>query len=203
MEFNEKLQQLRKSRGLTQEELAEALFVSRAAVSKWESGRGYPALDSLKQLSRFFAVSIDELICPEEMISAAEEEKKESLNGVVSLICGILDAMAGLLLLLPVFGNGKDSPASVSLFALTGVKPWIKAAFIALVALTALNGVCGAVVSRFSRPVWNRHRIVTGMALSLLGTAVFLLTRQPYAGVIYLAVMAAKGLLLLKGKLKP
>ena len=203
MEFNEKLQQLRKSRGLTQEELAEALFVSRAAVSKWESGRGYPALDSLKQLSRFFAVSIDELICPEEMISAAEEEKKESLNGVVSLICGILDAMAGLLLLLPVFGNGKDSPASVSLFALTGVKPWIKAAFIALVALTALNGVCGAVVSRLSRPVWDWHRIVTGMALSLLGTAVFLLTRQPYAGVIYLAVMAAKGLLLLKGKLKP
>ena len=45
MEFSEKLQELRKSRNLTQEELAEALFVSRTAVSKWESGRGYPSID--------------------------------------------------------------------------------------------------------------------------------------------------------------
>ena len=45
MEFSEKLQELRKSKSLTQEELAEALFVSRTAVSKWESGRGIRALD--------------------------------------------------------------------------------------------------------------------------------------------------------------
>jgi len=38
VDFNEKLQKLRKQRGLTQEELAEALFVSRTAISKWESG---------------------------------------------------------------------------------------------------------------------------------------------------------------------
>ena len=71
MEFNEKLQELRKSRSMTQEELAEALFVSRTAISKWEQGRGYPSLDSLKEISKFFSVSVDDLVCSEEIISAA------------------------------------------------------------------------------------------------------------------------------------
>ena len=61
MEFNEKLQQLRKSKGLTQEELAQAIYVSRTAVSKWESGRGYPNIDSLKELAKFFSVTVDSM----------------------------------------------------------------------------------------------------------------------------------------------
>ena len=71
MEFNEKLQELRKSKGLTQEELAQAIFVSRAAVSKWESGRGYPNIDSLKELAVFFSITVDELISPNEILTAA------------------------------------------------------------------------------------------------------------------------------------
>ena len=53
MEFNEKLQELRKNKNLTQEQLAEMSFVSRTAISKWESGRGYPSIDSLKEMSNF------------------------------------------------------------------------------------------------------------------------------------------------------
>ena len=53
MEFNEKLQELRKNKNLTQEQLAEMLFVSRTAISKCESGRGYPSIDSLKEISNF------------------------------------------------------------------------------------------------------------------------------------------------------
>ena len=52
MEFHEKLKELRKNKGLTQEELSEALFVSRTAISKWESGRGYPGIDSLKEIAK-------------------------------------------------------------------------------------------------------------------------------------------------------
>ena len=72
MEFGEKLQELRKARSLTQEQLAEALYVSRTAVSKRESGRGYPSIDSLREVSRFFSVTIDELISPDEVVSAAQ-----------------------------------------------------------------------------------------------------------------------------------
>jgi transcriptional regulator with XRE-family HTH domain len=73
MEFHEKLQALRKGRGLTQEEAAEALFVSRTAVSKWESGRGYPNIDSLKALAGFYGVTIDELLSGDEVLTIAGE----------------------------------------------------------------------------------------------------------------------------------
>ena len=56
MEFNERLQELRKQKGLTQEELAKELYVSRTAVSKWESGRGYPGIESLKMIAKFFSL---------------------------------------------------------------------------------------------------------------------------------------------------
>ena len=61
MEFNEKLQELRKSKGLTQEELAQAIYVSRTAVSKWESAQCYPDISLIPQLAEIFKISIDEL----------------------------------------------------------------------------------------------------------------------------------------------
>ena len=200
MEFNEKLQELRKSRSMTQEELAEALYVSRTAISKWEQGRGYPSLDSLKEISRFFSVSIDDLICSEEIINVAADEKKECMDKYISLICNTLDILLVLLLLLPVFGNGTESPASVSLYAITGISTWIKIIFIVLIVVAVLNGIYGVIISRFEKQVWNCHRLVTGMVLSISCAAVFILTRQPYAGIICLAVLVVKGLLIAKGR---
>lgn len=62
MDFGMKLQSLRKEKGLSQEALAERLNVSRQAVSKWESGAGYPEMDKLILISDLFGVSIDYLI---------------------------------------------------------------------------------------------------------------------------------------------
>lgn len=200
MEFNEKLQKLRKSRSLTQEELAEALFVSRTAVSKWESGRGYPSIDSLKEISRFFSVSIDELICPDEIVTAAENEKREFVSRYISLICSALDILLAILLFLPVFGNGAGSAGAVSLFALNGINPLVKNTFAAVIILTVLNGICGAIIAQFDRPVWNRHRIITGSVLSILAAAIFIITRQPYAGIICFSFLIIKGFLMIRVK---
>ena len=196
MEFSEKLQELRKSRSMTQEELAEALFVSRTAVSKWESGRGYPSLDSFKEISRYFSVTIDELICSDEMITVAENDKKVFICKYVSLICNALDILLAILLFIPVFGNGTGSPETVSLFRLTGTSPWVKIVFIAIISITILNGICGVIIASFNKPVWNRHRLITGVALSILAVVVFIVTRQPYAGIVCFAFLIIKGFLI-------
>lgn len=62
MIFSEKLLILRKSKGLTQEELAEYLSVSRQAIAKWESGQVYPDISNLIQISSFYKVTIDYLV---------------------------------------------------------------------------------------------------------------------------------------------
>ena len=200
MEFNEKLQELRKSKGLTQEELAEKLFVSRTAISKWESGRGYPSLDSLKEIARFFSVTIDDLICSDEMISVAENEKREFADKYVSLICSVMDILPIMLLFIPAFGNGTASPETVSLFGLTGIAPWLKTVFAVIIGITILNGICGAIIANFSKPVWNRHRLVTGVGLSILSVTVFIVTRQPYVGIVCFAFLVIKGFLIVKVK---
>ena len=199
MEFNEKLQELRKSKGLTQEELAQAIFVSRTAVSKWESGRGYPNIDSLKGLAKFFCVTVDELISPDEIIAAADEEKRELIGNYTSLLCHVMDVFTALLLFIPVFGNGAEKQ-SVSLFVLSNTPLWIKIVYTVVISLTVLNGICGLIISRFDKPLWSKHRLITGIALSVIVCLLFIITRQPYAGVFCFAILMIKGCLIFRRK---
>lgn len=67
MKFHEKLQQLRKEKGLSQESLAEVLGVSRQAVSKWESGSTYPEMEKLITLSDLFGVTLDSIVKDSEL----------------------------------------------------------------------------------------------------------------------------------------
>ena len=81
MTFGEKLKKLRNDNQLTQDELAEKIFVTRTAISKWETDKGYPSIDSLKQLSNLFHISIDELI------SDTDIENKRLLDEAQSRKC--------------------------------------------------------------------------------------------------------------------
>ena len=78
MAFSEKLYELRKKRGLSQEELAEALDVSRQAISKWESGRAMPEAGKLLTVSEYFGVSLDELMREDpQTIQSVPQERND------------------------------------------------------------------------------------------------------------------------------
>ena len=62
MELGEKLKQARAAAGLTQEQVAEALLVTRQTISNWENGRTYPDIESVVRLSEVYALSLDELL---------------------------------------------------------------------------------------------------------------------------------------------
>lgn len=78
MKLSEKLMQLRRQSGMTQDELAAKLFVTRTAVSKWENDKGYPGIDSLKLLSQVYGVSIDDLISEEDVASAQSAKRRRT-----------------------------------------------------------------------------------------------------------------------------
>ena len=195
MEFHENLQALRKQRGLTQEELAAELFVSRTAISKWESGRGYPSIDSLKAISRFFGVSIDGLLSGEEVLSLAQEDQKRSGARLRDQVFGLLDCGAGLLLFLPVFGQQTGNQVrAVNLFSLFPSRPWLGGLFLCAIVLTAGLG-CGILALQGWEHPWKRP---VSLALSALGVLLFLLARQPYAGAFFLFFLLIKVFFLIK-----
>ena len=75
MEFNNKLYELRKQKGLSQEELANRLNVSRQTISKWEVGESTPDMEKLVAISDLFEVSLDELVKGEEPKLAEPSEQ--------------------------------------------------------------------------------------------------------------------------------
>ena len=80
MTFKEKLVKLRKLKGLTQDELASAVGVSRQAVYKWESGQSYPEVPKLVELKLIFGISIDDLLDESYEVVLPEKKKRKRLS---------------------------------------------------------------------------------------------------------------------------
>lgn len=199
MEFNEKLQELRKKRGLTQEELAEALFVSRTAISKWESGRGYPSIDSLKEISKFFSVTIDELLSGEKLISIAEKENKSNIQRICNLLYGIMDLLSFMLIVLPLYPNPINGYIySVNLFFYGEVTSFQILFYWILYTALIIVGITKIFLTKFQ--IEKGQNIVTNisMGLSTITVLVLSLTREAYAIIIVFILLIIKGILLLK-----
>lgn len=199
MEFNEKLQELRKQKGLTQEELAEKLFVSRTAVSKWESGRGYPNIDSLKEIAGFFSVTIDELLSTDEMLTIAEEDSKQKQNHLRELVFGLFDVSTLLFFFLPLFGQriGK-AVHEVALLSLTEISTYIKIAYFIITIGITIFGILILALQNCNAPAWTKNKYRISLILNAVGTVMFIATKQPYAATILFVFLTIKALTLIK-----
>jgi transcriptional regulator with XRE-family HTH domain len=199
MEFNEKLQELRRLKGFTQEEVAEALFVSRAAVSKWESGRGYPGIDSLKAISRLYSVTVDELLSGDELLSIAEEDTKLKEKRLLDLVFGLLDISILALLFLPLFAQTTDALIrGVSLLSLTDTALYIRALYFSFIAGSTVLGVLTLALRECRNHFWINHKSKISLLLSALGTFFFILTPHPYAAAFVFIFLVIKALMLTK-----
>ena len=199
MEFNEKIQELRKQKGLTQEELAEFLYVSRTAISKWESGRGFPNIESLKAISKFFSVSLDELLSGEEILAIAEKDHKEKERTILDLVFGLLDCGMALLLFLPFFGQKADGVIrEISLLALSEVQPYLKTAYIAFVGIMIVLGIITLALQNCRQRLWTKSKSNFSLTLSAVGVCLFIVSQQPYAAVFVFVFLIIKALMLIK-----
>lgn len=198
MEFNEKLQELRKKRNLTQEELASKLYVSRTAISKWESGRGYPSIESLRMISEFFSVSIDDLLSSNEALSIAEKNNRKNEKQLTSLVLGLLDLSMLLILFLPLFAQrAGEAVTPSSLMSLDGVQPYIKVSYFILVISTSLFGAVTLALQGFCATLWLKLKGIISLSLGILVVILFMITLQPYASVFAFALLTIKAILLL------
>lgn len=119
MELKEKLVDLRKKKGLSQAELAEAINVSRQAISRWEVGSAIPSADKLMWLSKFYEVSMDELmgVGTDDKLSAKEEQQIISKKPVISkkiaiILCAIMVSIGIVVwILFAIYKNQESSEA--------------------------------------------------------------------------------------------
>lgn len=199
MEFYEKLQTLRKQKGLTQEELAQKLYVSRTAISKWESGRGYPNIDSLKAIAACFSVTVDELLSGDEILSIAEQEQKQKKIRWFDWMFGLLNISTVLLFVLPWFGQRVEGELQeVPLWGLTAVAPYMRFLYMDAVCSLVLSGVLLLVLSDSRWAFWAEYKHRLSLLLYGIAILLFILGSQPYAAVLLFAFLSIQVLLLLK-----
>ena len=199
MEFNEKLQELRKARGLTQAELAEALFVSRTAISKWESGRGYPSIDSLKQIANYFSISIDELLSGERLITIAENENRTNLKNMGNMLFGVVDIFSFIMIILPLYPNKIDDYIySVNLFNYTQTAIFNLVIMWSFYLALILIGISKILLTQLN--IEKGQKVITNISLVLgiLAVLYLALTRVAYAITVVFVLLITKVMLLFK-----
>jgi len=194
MELGEKIKKLRRSKNLTQEELGEKLNISRVAISKWETGRGYPNIDSLLLLAKIFDVSVDSLLSTEEVITIAKEEIINEKDSTCSKIIALFNFMPLSLLFLPFFRSLGENEVFCSVFLFQSKSTSTLSLIFYFISIFASIGVAFTVL------FWNAFTLKEKVLLSILSLSflvlVFALTLQPYPATLAICLIVSELLFL-------
>ena len=124
MNFNEKLINLRKSKGLSQEEMGNELKVSRQTISNWENAKTYPDIISIIKLSDLYQISLDELLKGDDKMIEHLNESTNIVSSNKKLICvAIINIILffGLVIFNTIISNNKYLLASVLVIAMCSI----------------------------------------------------------------------------------
>lgn len=194
MELSEKIQKLRKEHNLTQEQLAEQLFVSRTAVSKWETGRGMPSMESLQMIAKLFNITLDDLLRAEEVITIAENENKENISRFASLIDGIFNTTAIVGLLLPLYKVELNNVFySVPLHQFQG---WLAVLYWIFPVAMAICGIIQIMINKSEREKIKRSVNAAGLILNACAIFILIFGGQPYPAAMFFTLLLIKGAVL-------
>ena len=199
MEFGEKIQKLRNQNKWTQEQLAEKLYVSRTAVSKWESGKGYPNIDSLKDIAKLFDKTIDELLSNEEIIDIAKNENTTNMKRTNNLIYGLLDIISILFIFLPLYAKKtEDFVYSVSLISTNDISNIIKISYIIILSFLSLIGIAELIIQFVDNKKIQRILNVISLIIETFAILFFAISRQTYLTVIIFIILIIKIIIVVK-----
>jgi len=199
MEFGEKIQKLRNQNKWTQEQLAEKLYVSRTAVSKWESGKGYPNIDSLKDIAKLFNKTIDELLSNEEIIDIAKKENTYNMKKSNNLIYGLLDIISILFVFLPLYAQATEKFVySVSLISTNDISGVIKISYIVILSVLSLIGVAELVLNFIDNKKIQRILNTMSLIIQTISILFFAISRQTYLTAIIFIILIIKILVIIK-----
>lgn len=196
MELSEKIQKLRKENNLTQEQFAEKIFVSRTAVSKWETGRGTPSIDSLQMIANKFNIKLDDLLSGEEIVEIVKTETNERITRIVSFADAIVNMCAILAIILPLYKIEADGFYYSTYVG--NVDGWQGIAFGIISVAIVICGILEAVLLSLKMYKPQSMLKICASVINTLAIILCILSLHPYPAIFFFVFLIIKGIITIK-----